>query len=145
MRTEKLNFENGYPGRQVVHNRLRYIIVILPSYITRKELGRQGYSVLGAYESNTLLITLKNTKKKIVHRKPEVKVAAAECRSEPTAEQCRSRENVIKFPEETLGRETSGPRKNGYEDDDAVPEKRGPSPPRPSRRWRKITDVFLHI
>jgi hypothetical protein len=28
----------------------------------RKEFERQGYSVLGAYESNTLLITLKNKK-----------------------------------------------------------------------------------
>lgn len=44
---------------------------IIYYYCVHKELMHQGCSVLGAYESNTLLITLK---KKIVHQKPGVKV-----------------------------------------------------------------------
>jgi len=54
----------------------------------RKEHERQGYSVLGAYESNTLLITLKNKKNSSPKTRGQGRGGGGDVsRSEPTEKQ----------------------------------------------------------
>jgi len=107
----------------------------------RKEHERQGYSVLGVYESNTLLITLKNKKNSSPKTRGQGCGGGGVSRSEPTEKRFGSAEKVSKCQSS----KTHGPgkrrRRHGPRETRPVP-----SPPRLSTAMaQKNRRVSTHI